>query len=621
LPLPFFLLSAFSAIPLEPFYVSDAEAKQKTAATGMSVEAYDTVLLRLNDGEDIFVEVVPQRSVRIKKSSFFADALIGATFGSVWEVGSGKEPLTLVPSGILIPTVDVGLGEMSGDNRGYSDKSSAQAMSQDDISRLKSEGADGTAVVAALARSSTTFAEKNALTQEKWLKKRTLKHVVRFRVVLPAPAAITEVLLARDADRIGRLRWDSLAHALCLANVREGCTAVVCDGTGGLLTGAAAHRMGCSGRILAPHPDSMRGPAVGLAIKFNLGRVGRLAAAAASATAVSPPDAVAAAAPKLAAAETLSEDPSTGLLSARAPSVVECGAASPAAAACVADLPPQKQRITCSGNDHGGRFQVIGAPYSSLLQWLEGLPASDTVSGAVLDAAATAAAAALPAPPVLPAMGAEDEAAGSAVSVSGGLREGGDDDTLPAAPTAGDQACVAPTRKRRRGGGEEALVAEAAAAPASEAQVGRDEGDEGSDATPAAAAAADDGATRVAAAAAAAVSQGGAADAVAGSSSNAGDGGGAGAPTKRALHELPVCTLPLSLRAAFFIPCSADSCLVAGAADTDPSPLLLRLGLPLLKPSGAFAVFSPYAAVLGTLQATLKARGLAVHVQVRAACG
>lgn len=135
-----------------------------------TVEPNDTVLLVLNDGDTLFVEIVPQRSVRVKKHDFSASLLIGAAFGSVWEVGSGARgsaPLTLVEDGVLIPGVGVGGGEeaLLNDNRGYADTSSAQSLTAADISQMKKDGADGAAIVAALAKSSSTFADKNAMTQ------------------------------------------------------------------------------------------------------------------------------------------------------------------------------------------------------------------------------------------------------------------------------------------------------------------------------------------------------------------------------------------------------------------------------------------------------------------------
>ena len=107
--------------------------------------------------------------MRVKKHDFPASLLIGAPFGSVWEVGRarGAPPLTRIDDGVLIPGVEIAGTEdaAQNDNRGYADAGNAQSLTAADIAEMKKSGADGTAIVSALAKSSATFAEKNALTQ------------------------------------------------------------------------------------------------------------------------------------------------------------------------------------------------------------------------------------------------------------------------------------------------------------------------------------------------------------------------------------------------------------------------------------------------------------------------
>lgn len=519
--------------------------------------------------------------MRVKKQDFPASLLIGAPFGSVWEVGRarGAPPLTRIDDGILIPGVEIAGTEdaAQNDNRGYADAGNAQSLTAADIAEMKKSGADGTAIVSALAKSSATFAEKNALTQvrapsallsagvivytaprslrppqEKWLRKKTLKHVTRFRVVQPTPVAIAEQLLERDAERIAGLRWDSLAQLLCLGGVREGARVLVLDGVGGLLVGATAHRMGCRGVILAPHTDASRLPSVGLASKFNLGRVGREGAAGASA----PPPLESSAAPALAAA------------AARFPGAH-------------------------SGNGHGGAFLVVGVPYSAVLAAVEG-------GGAAAAAAGASGAAALP----VEVSTGEASVADVAADVA----------AVNAVSVPGDEVVAAETADASGGAGGAADVAadagDAGAGVAVAVDVDADGDVTGGEAASSGGAAATAPETAVFAgkkrrreAAAASAAQGLSAglDAVA-------------ARAARLAHALPVTTMPLAARTELFLAPgdAADACVVASA--WDPAPLLLRVALPLLRPGAPFAVFSPDLPALGALQATLKARGLAVHV-------
>lgn len=490
--------------------------------------------------------------MRIKKQEFSASLLIGAPFGSVWEVGGarGAPPLTLVEDGVLIPGVDVTAAEdaMQNDNRGYADAGDAQTLTAEDIAAMKAGGAGGTAVVAALAKSSATFAEKNALTQEKWLRKKTLKHVTRFRVVLPTPVAITEHLLEREPARIAGLRWDALAQLLCLGNVSEGGRVLVLDGVGGLLVGAVAHRMGCRGLVLAPHADSSRLPPTGLASKFNLGRLGGRAGEGGA----------------------------------------EEGAAGPAAA------PPRFPGGQCTGNDHGGRFLVVGVTFSAVLAAVEG----GRGGGALAEATPAAAAAAAPADaaPAAPTVAA-DTAAGSAPEAP-----------APPAASSAEAGAAAPASDERSGGldADAAADTDAVLLPAA------------AEATAAAAdAAASGGGGSRGAFAGFKRRRGGAGERDGGADAGESEADAAAARAARLAHQLPVSSLPAAERARLFLAPgdAADACVIAGG--WDPSPLLLRVALPLLRPGAPFAVFSPDLPALAALQLALRARALAVHTQAR----
>ena len=386
--------------------------------------------------------------------------------------------------------------------------------------------------------------------------------MTRFRVVLPTPVAIAEQLLERDAERIAGLRWDSLAQLLCLGGVREGARVLVLDGVGGLLVGAAAHRMGCRGVILAPHTDASRLPSVGLASKFNLGRVGRGGSGEGAAAAPPPP--------------------------------LESSAA-PALAAAAARFPGAH-----SGNGHGGAFLVVGVPYSAVLAAVEG--------GA---AVAECAAAGAPGPAALPVVTPTTaDTAADVAAAAASVAEVVNDEAV-AADTAGEAEGETAGEAVADTAGEAVAVGDAGAraAAADDVEAGGGESPDvgavpsGGAAATAPGTAAFAGKKRRREAAAASAAQGSSAglDAVA-------------ARAARLAHALPVTTMPLAARSELFLAPgdAADACVIASA--WDPSPLLLRVALPLLRPGAPFAVFSPDLPALGALQATLKARGLAVHV-------
>lgn len=138
----------------------------------------------------------------------------------------------------------------------------AQSLKHDEIDALRASGARGSEIVAALVAGSSTFASKTALSQQKWVKRKVRKHVVRVSIRRPSAAA-----LAAHAARgrggtssnggssshtggnaaIGCLRPEGVALLLNLGGVGPRAKVLVVDGVGGLLAAAVAERLGGHG--------------------------------------------------------------------------------------------------------------------------------------------------------------------------------------------------------------------------------------------------------------------------------------------------------------------------------------------------------------------------------------
>ena len=262
---------------------------------------HESVLLVFNDGHRYFCDV--GHPFRVREIHIPSQALIGAPYGSVWEI-VGQRGLLRVASGELIPQSLMGAAVPSGagaggeeegeeeeeeegreeeaemgaaapaaggarplprDNRNLVDTSSAQALTAEDVWDMRRRGQAGEDIVKALAGSSSTFAGKTQFSQEKYLKKKVFKHIRRFRVTRCSAHAIADTLLAAQPERTAGLRTDSLAAMLAQADVRSGATALIFDGAQGLLTGACAERM-CSaapgspfsGYLLLANSDAVR---------------------------------------------------------------------------------------------------------------------------------------------------------------------------------------------------------------------------------------------------------------------------------------------------------------------------------------------------------------------------
>ena len=147
---------------------------------------------------------------------------------------------------------------------------SAQRMDQHDIARLKREGVGGRSLVEALAASSATFAKKTAYAQEKYVKKKLRKHLVRCRARRPTPRAVCEAYFHKQPAATNYVRYDALGMLLALGNVGAEAQPLIVETCGGLIVGAVAERMGGRGRVVAGHTGPSA-PSLDIARLMNLG--------------------------------------------------------------------------------------------------------------------------------------------------------------------------------------------------------------------------------------------------------------------------------------------------------------------------------------------------------------
>ena len=148
------------------------------------------------------------------------DPLLGAAFGSTYEVNE---------DGVLYPAERDPIGEWHQvtpleDHRSNKDindgKDTAQGLSQDDIARLKAEGKTAEEITQLLCDNSATFAKKTAFAQEKYKKKKLLKHLTRVRCRRPTARAICEAYFYKQPAATNYMRYDALGMLLARAYTR-----------------------------------------------------------------------------------------------------------------------------------------------------------------------------------------------------------------------------------------------------------------------------------------------------------------------------------------------------------------------------------------------------------------
>jgi len=224
----------------------------------------DYVLLEFGDGRMFFTRSVTkykgQAPLKIQKRTYSTAILVGLPYGTVLELVNKK--LVPLPEGeeVVPPIVPQENKSDSKDNRNLVDNNTSQAITQRQVEAMRDDGCtSGSAIVAALIKSSATFAEKTEFSQAKYIARKQMKYQRRCRLLRCTAANIAEALYLKDPRRIMNLREDSLAQILSYGNVYAGCQVLVFESCMGLLTGALAHRMGGYGKILSVYTTHQPG--------------------------------------------------------------------------------------------------------------------------------------------------------------------------------------------------------------------------------------------------------------------------------------------------------------------------------------------------------------------------
>ncbi|CEL95497.1 unnamed protein product [Vitrella brassicaformis CCMP3155] len=241
------------------------------------MEAGKHVILRDLRGVDYIKKVQRGRDERIGKYKFPLGLLIGQPYGSTFREEGGKwKGAAKITLGTIDDdgqgegegeeedaAADDGDGDGDGDmeqpepavggaglqrtNQYLQDDNTAQALTQDDIHRMKQEGKSADELIAALKAHSSTFAGKTAFSQQKWLVKKQKKYVKQLTAMRPGILELCELYAQIDPAKICGLRVDYVGAIVTLGNVSSGRRVIVCDQSMGLITAAIAQQMAGDG--------------------------------------------------------------------------------------------------------------------------------------------------------------------------------------------------------------------------------------------------------------------------------------------------------------------------------------------------------------------------------------
>ena len=115
-------------------------------------------------------------------------------------------------------------------------------MSTDEVEALKAQKADGDQIIKELVKNSSSWEQKTAFSQAKYLRKKREKYSIIFEVRKPTTYSLCEAYLSHAPAKICNLRPDSLALMLNVANINYQSRVLVVENTKGFLCGAVMEK-------------------------------------------------------------------------------------------------------------------------------------------------------------------------------------------------------------------------------------------------------------------------------------------------------------------------------------------------------------------------------------------
>ncbi|ESO07510.1 hypothetical protein HELRODRAFT_170048 [Helobdella robusta] len=158
---------------------------------------------------------------------------------------------------------------IANDNRNLIDDKTNQKLTKEEIQEMRKTGIGGEAIVDNLIVNSSTFSKKTDFSKQKYVNKKSKKHVTVFTLLECNTRNLLEMYHSKGPTKICNLRMDSLAQILCHANIHHGGRYLVVDGCLGLVLGSIIERLNGSGLVMNLYTGSAPSrPAIHLSYQF-----------------------------------------------------------------------------------------------------------------------------------------------------------------------------------------------------------------------------------------------------------------------------------------------------------------------------------------------------------------
>uniref|UniRef100_A0A182JTT5 tRNA (adenine(58)-N(1))-methyltransferase non-catalytic subunit TRM6 n=1 Tax=Anopheles christyi TaxID=43041 RepID=A0A182JTT5_9DIPT len=161
--------------------------------------------------------------------------------------------------------------ESGNDNRNIIDDRQSQALSTEEILKLREECESSSEVIGKLVENSKSFATKTEYSQEKYLKRKEKKYFEYITIRRPSIRLLTDIYWRLDPEKVLGVRSDTLSQIISYSGVCGiGNYLLYESGTNGLLPAAMLNSIGAEtgGKLVHLHPGNVAQKQALLAMDF-----------------------------------------------------------------------------------------------------------------------------------------------------------------------------------------------------------------------------------------------------------------------------------------------------------------------------------------------------------------
>lgn len=192
------------------------------------------------------IKVTANKKDMFERMAFYSSDLIGKQYNTLWQVNKqGRlQPLDYVPDNESY-NIENDLEEVQLDNRNLVDNAQAsQKLDREDIVQLKKEGASGQTIVKMIAENSANYENKNKFSKNKFINKKTKKHVKYFCVLKSSVRLLNSCFEYRSPGQVQFLSSEIVSLMCNNLNIHPGTKFGVVENSSGLNAGNILYKGG-----------------------------------------------------------------------------------------------------------------------------------------------------------------------------------------------------------------------------------------------------------------------------------------------------------------------------------------------------------------------------------------